>query len=339
MSEPVVPFAKFMADALYNPETGYYSSNIKTVGGRGDFSTSATLHSALGSAVYGWLKQQSETNPDVRDIIEVGPGDGSLMATVRSSAGWLERRKFRYHLVESSPVLSDIQRKRLGGKVLHHADIQSALSAAEGRAFIYSNELVDAFPATLLQWNSSSDSWDEIWITRTEGTYREVPKPFKIEVSSSENFSALKSWNEGSPPPDNQRVEIHFSFLDWLRSWSPMLKSGSILTIDYGDTFPNLYHRRPHGTLRAYYRHARKEREEVYQLVGRQDITADVNFSDLITWFEDIGWKTDPMTTQRQFIEQFGSQRLRGDDPAREHITSRHGAGEAFKVLSAKVGN
>ena len=335
MSEPSVPFAQFMADALYSPENGYYVKNIKTVGSRGDFSTSATLHSALGSAIHGWLKEQSVANPEISDIIEVGPGDGSLMETVRSSAGWFERRRFNYHLVESSPVLSEIQQRRLGHKVTHHTDIKSALSAAGGKAFIYSNELVDAFPATLLQWSATSESWDEIWLTKSAGTFQEVAKPFSPENDSLEVSSALSSWNKQSPPPANQRIEIHFSYLDWLRSWAPMLKSGSMLTIDYGDVFPNLYHRRPHGTLRAYYNHTVREREEIYQMPGRQDITADVNFTDLINWSHQFGWETDSLMTQRKFIEKYGNKRQKGPESAREHIMSQHGAGGAFTLPSA----
>ena len=250
-----------MADALYNPKTGYYSTNIKTVGGRGDFSTSATLHPALGSAICGWLKQQSEANPEVSDIIEIGPGDGSLMATVRSFTPWLQRRKFRYHLVESSPVLREIQQKKLGRKVTHHSDIQSALSAANGNAFIYSNELVDAFPVILLQWNADSNSWDEIWLSKSDGSYQEIARPYIPEDRSPELSSALASWNAQDPPKPGQRIEIHFSYQDWLQSWAPALNSGSILTIDYGDVFPDIYHRRPHGTLRAYCSHTGRERD------------------------------------------------------------------------------
>ena len=40
-----------MARALFDPERGYYTRHIKTVGARGDFSTSATLSPALGHAI------------------------------------------------------------------------------------------------------------------------------------------------------------------------------------------------------------------------------------------------------------------------------------------------
>ena len=57
-----------------------------------------------------------------------------------------------------------------------------------------------------------------------------------------------------------------------------------MLTIDYGDTAENLYHRQPKGSLRAYFLHQRFAGNEIYANPGMQDITADVNFTDLEHW-------------------------------------------------------
>src|SRR5690606_20096595 len=67
---------------------------------------------------------------------------------------------------------------------------------------------------------------------------------------------------------------------EWLPSW----KSGRMLTIDYGATAETLYHRRPRGTVRAYLLQQRLEGPAIYENVGRQDLTADVNFTDLQNW-------------------------------------------------------
>ena len=83
------------------------------------------------------------------------------------------------------------------------------------------------------------------------------------------------------PWPVGQRVEVHESFRVWLRAWLPGWNSGVMLTIDYGDTCPALYRRRPRGTLRAYAHHQRLEGREIYGAFGLRDLTADVNFSDL----------------------------------------------------------
>ena len=78
-----------------------------------------------------------------------------------------------------------------------------------------------------------------------------------------------------------------------------------MLTIDYGDTEERLYTRRPEGSLRAYWKHQRYTGRDLYTRFGKQDLTADVNFSDLITCGEAWGWKTIHFTTQREFLNRF----------------------------------
>ena len=43
-----IPFSRYMAEALYHPEHGYYSSDSDRIGAGGDFYTSSDLDSALG---------------------------------------------------------------------------------------------------------------------------------------------------------------------------------------------------------------------------------------------------------------------------------------------------
>ena len=137
-------FAAFMQRALFDPRGGYYSRQIKTVGARGDFSTSATVSPLLGRAIAAWLIEQSHAMPEVRTIIEVGGGNGSLMAAVRKQLGWWRRRRFQFCLVETSPVLEKQQRERLGDAVPWFRDLKDAPAAAEGRACIFHHELAVA---------------------------------------------------------------------------------------------------------------------------------------------------------------------------------------------------
>jgi SAM-dependent MidA family methyltransferase len=66
-----------------------------------------------------------------------------------------------------------------------------------------------------------------------------------------------------------------------------------MLSIDYGGISSEIYERRPQGTLRAYRGQQRLTGAEVYELPGRQDITADVNFDDLAQWARALGWEAD----------------------------------------------
>lgn len=320
MSEP---FSAFMARALFDPERGYYTRNIRTVGARGDFSTSATLSPAFRQAVARWLKAEARVFPKVRHIIEVGAGDGSLMAGVRKGLGWWGRLKFHCHLVEASPVLARLQQAKLGGGVTWHANLAEALHSCDGAAFIYSNELLDAFPATLVEWRQGA--WHEVYVTPA-GQEELLPLSFPAETRSE--FTALNS----TPPKDGQRYELHGSVRDWMRRWAPAWHQGSVLAVDYGDLFPALYHRRPRGTLRAYLLQQRLEGREIYRNPGRQDITADVNFSDYRHWASSLGWEETFYGTQAAWLRSHLPGP--GRDPRDAFVMDEAGAGGAFKCVT-----
>lgn len=299
-----------MKRALFDPERGYYTRHIHAVGAKGDFATSATLSTSLGAATAAWLKSELRVQPQVRQIIEVGAGDGSLMQAVCRELGWWTRFKLTFHIVETSPVLRERQQKRLGNRIRWHTDIESALAAAGGHAFIYHNELLDAFPATLLQWDAQKQGWFEVW----------VPESLHPHDFAQAHFSALRHTSF----TDRQRCEIHPSIRDWLHGWTPHWKSGSMLTIDYGDEFPRLYHRRPHGTLRAYLLHQRLTGDDVYANPGRQDITADINFTDYRAWLQELGVQEASWQTLGEFLRPHG---------ALPQLLDPDGAGTAFKCL------
>ena len=94
-----------------------------------------------------------------------------------------------------------------------------------------------------------------------------------------------------------------------------------MLTIDYGGPAETLYHRRPGGTVRAYLFHQRLEGLEIHANPGRQDLTADVNYSDLAAWSEP--WLvTEPLRSFGEFLAGAGGP-----------LADPHGAGGAFQVL------
>ncbi|HMV68644.1 MAG TPA: SAM-dependent methyltransferase [Myxococcota bacterium] len=317
MSE-VEPFSAFMARALYEPGRGYYARNVRTVGARGDFSTSATLSTMLGGAVARWLGSEAWRQPRVRALIEIGAGDGSLLAAIRDARGFWARR-LALHVVETSPVLRARQAERLGDGVVWHEDLGEALRAVGGRAFLVHNELLDAFPVDLAQWTGGA--WREVWVGGRPA--REELRPLTLDPAS---FSALSGW---TPPYAEQRVELHGAVRRWLRGWAPAWRGGAMLSIDYGDVMPALYHRRPRGTLRAYWLQQRLEGASVYASPGQQDITADVNFTDYRAWARELGWREVWFGTQAELIARWG--KVEGD--ADRFLVDPDGAGGAFKAV------
>jgi len=330
-----------MEQALFAPGTGYYSANVATVGRHGDFSTSATASTLLGTAVAEWIKSETARHPGVENVIEVGGGDGSLSASVREALGWWKRRRLQWHMVETSPVLAKQQAARLNSRsVRWHRDLAAALESCGGSACIFHNELVDAFPVRVLQWNGTAATWDELWLEGAGANWSESLRSLNMSFEEAASYSAVACWSGSAPlPHPTQRIELHTAYRNWLLGWSSHWKGGAMLTIDYGDVFPQVYHRQPRGTLRAYARHQRLTGTDVYARMGRQDITADVNFTDLIDWGTRLHWQSAPLESQRDFLTRFLPRLPKSlqDSPAAAFLLDEYGAGSAFRVLIQRV--
>jgi SAM-dependent MidA family methyltransferase len=314
-----MPFEEFMRRALHDPQTGYYARRIRGVGKRGDFTTVPMLSSTLARAISAWAaKAMRETG--CRDLIEIGPGEGKLAAAVLKHLPWRFRWRTRLHLVETSAPLAEIQREHLGSRARWHDSPAAALAACKGRAVIFSNELVDAFPVRLFE--KHSDGWREIEVASDASESLLPPAP----LPPTSGFSG--------DHPLGQRVEVHDSYRKWLNDWLPLWEAGRMLTIDYGTPAETLYERRPLGTLRAYLFHQRLEGQAIYQNVGRQDITADVNFTDLEHW--SAPWTTDvKLMALGEFIRPVRTR----ENPADADLSDPHGAGGAFMVLDQRCRN
>ena len=317
-------FADFMESALYDPEHGYYGSRISTVGRGGDFSTAATLSPHLGQAIAHWLGK------DRRPLIEIGPGDGSLAEALLQSLGWWRRRGTPLWLVEKSPVLKSRQHQRLRkyANVRWADSVEEALSSCQGCAVLYSNELVDAFPVVLAEWRDGS--WQEVWLERSpQGGLIETLRPLPDGLTSV--VARRSEWQ----PRVGQRIEIAWSYRQWLEAWLPTAREVRMLTIDYGGSFSGTDNRRLGGTLRGYLRHERKEGLAIYENMGSQDLTADVCFDDLELWGEGLGLRTLSHGSQAAFLRSHLAARQPSRDLA--YLLDEQGAGGAFRVLEQSL--
>jgi SAM-dependent MidA family methyltransferase len=310
-----ISFEQFMAQALHDPQHGYYARRITGVGWRGDFTTAPMLSEAPARAIAAWVVRAFRESGS-RNLIEIGPGEGTLAACVLRHLPWHVRLRTRLHLVETSTPLAEQQRELLGKRATWHRTPQEALAACGGDAVIYSNELVDAFPVrrfqkTALGWQELAVHFDE-----NQQAHEFLLSPAPLPDSSG--------FLESHPP--GQWIEVHDSYHRFLREWLPLWKSGRMLTIDYGATAEHLYHRRPRGSIRGYLFQQRLEDSAIYQNPGRQDLTADVNFTDLQNWSQPFV-SAQSLTSFPEFLQ--GSEDAAG-------LMDPHGAGGAFLVLDQK---
>ena len=132
-------------------------------------------------------------------------------------------------------------------------------------------------------FRKENDNWTELHLKVIEGKLQEVFLPLTRPLPSS--TALAREWSDG------QRVEVFESVREWMRDMAASWKSGAMLVVDYGGKTEDIYQRRPAGTLRAYRGQQRLTGDAVYEMPGRQDITADVNFDDLSMWVRELGWE------------------------------------------------
>lgn len=346
---------RFMREALFHPRFGYYATGRPGAVGRGgDFSTSATLHPALGQALAAWAwhhRGSSRNRASGWHIVELGGGNGQLAAALLGALGLWRRRGLRYHIVEISPGAREGGQRRLqpwASRVEWHTHVDDALRAAGGSALCFSNEFVDAFPcAQLTRGRHAHAGWREVRLAWTGDAsaapseiFSESTDPLLGRLHAVGATSSIFDPAAEERFADGQRVELHVAYAEWLaREFLPHWRAGRLLTIDYGDTSPGVYRRRPRGTLRAYFRHERVEPgdPEVFARPGRQDLTADVNFSDLQIWGSALGLREPtPLGTLADFLRRWLPSRatLRAaHDTTLRFLLDPDGAGGAFRVL------
>ncbi len=79
--------------------------------------------------------------------------------------------------------------------------------------------------------------------------------------------------------------------------------------------------------MRAYHRQQRIEGGGIYARFGKQDLTSDVNFADLVRWGEELGWQTAGLSNQRGFLQRHGAE---------TDLVAGDGVGEAFRVWECR---
>ncbi len=329
-------FDRFMELALYHPVHGYYSRNVVTVGPKGDFSTTATLSAAPAEAIAAWIKQEArelKLRPVI--VVELGAGSGEL-------AGWILRRfqpfsGIEYRIVELSRPLMEEQQQMLSHARLRRlpflrrvsfprwfSSVQAALQGV-GKALVFSNEFVDAFPCR--RFAKQDDAWFEVFLHFDSGVWRE-------ELHSVKDLPESTSFDDTFV--SGQFIEVHETYGTWLKELSFVLQKGALLTIDYGGNPAEIFGAARMGTIRAYYRHQRFNGREIYMRAGHQDLTADVNFADLQQWGLRLGFRTIGYFSQADFLKTWARQTL-SDERAR-FVTDPSGAGSAFRVLHQRIG-
>ena len=320
LARSAITFAEFMGLALFWPGGGYYTGPDH-IGSSGDFYTSPHAHPAFGALIAVQLHQMWQVmgHPATFTVVELGAGNGLLCRDITSYAAGLPgdfARSLRYVCLDTL-VAGGVERESTrdpGEPTANRLASLLSMGPLGGghrrgvplrgiKGCLLSNELLDAFPVH--QVTLSQGSLKEVYVTLTGDVLE-----YALEEPSTPRL-ATRLAGLGITLVEGQTVEINLGIDDWVDDAADVLDIGFILTVDYGRVASDLYSMdlRPRGTLTTFYRHT--QTDSPLQRIGRQDMTAQVDFTTVMNAGSQAGLETLGFTTQARFLANLGLPRLR----------------------------
>jgi SAM-dependent MidA family methyltransferase len=302
-----VSFAEFMELALYHPKAGYYTrrrTGEGPVGRGGDFLTAPTASPIFGRTLAELVRQLAMTLREPVTFVELGAGDGALLAVLLEHLGEGRGAALRRVLAVEA---GEWARKRLAKrcKGVETASRLSEVTWPAGPVVLFASELYDAVPVhrvTLLGQQPGYALGEYFVEPDGKGGLRwEVGEPSTPEVLRYLRDHGL-TLEEGQLAEIRPQVRsMHAEHLAWCGP------DAVAFVVDYGHNSRKLYDSRArrHGSLVGYRAHALVE--DVLADPGEIDITAHVNFDDLENAASDSGWERGVMRPLGVFLTLHGA--------------------------------
>lgn len=334
-SEGPMPVAQYMALCLGDTELGYYRTR-EPFGSKGDFVTAPEVSQMFGELVGAACVAAFERlgEPEAFNLVELGPGRGTLMADLLRVAslrpGFVAAA--RLHLVETSPRLRQIQEKTLAGAPLSPAFLDTVETIPDGPVILVANEFFDALP--IHQFVRTSAGWQE--------------RVIGLDADGDLAFGAGTARLPDGDVPDDFRSAPIGTVFETQPAANAIAESlgqrlardgGAAIIFDYG-----YLKTAPGDTLQALYRHAF---DDVLAHPGEADLTAHVNFEALAGAAVRGGAASHAVLTQGEFLLRSGLLERAGSlgagkthaeqeaiRDAVERLAAPGQMGDLFKVLS-----
>ncbi|WP_394762442.1 class I SAM-dependent methyltransferase [Phenylobacterium sp.] len=321
-----ISVAQYMTACLHDPDFGYYATR-PAIGEAGDFITAPMISQMFGEMIGVWAASAWELmgRPDELRLVEMGPGDGTLMSdvlkTVRHAEGFLEAADV--WLVETSPPLRALQAERLGEVVSWAASLAEVPDGAP--TILIANELLDCLPVR--QFVRTSIGWAE----QVVGLDAEGELTFGLANTPAAGLL-----------PDAQPGQVFEQSAAQAALGAELgarlaADGGAALLIDYGRSGPDFG-----DTLQALRRH---EKVDPLYNPGEADLTVHADFPAVMAAARAEGCGT-AILTQTQFLARMGigerAEALVRSAPARSAVIGRQltrliaadEMGELFKVCA-----
>lgn len=324
-SYQAISFRRFMELSLYHPTWGYYCRPHHRFGKRGDFFTNVQVNrlfgQLLGQVFYQTVQQEMGTGRLA--LVEMGAGDGFLMKEIISFFRSKGLENVDFYIIERGEQKTD--------QVDPAVKWVSEITAVPHYPFslIFSNELVDAFPVHRLYKNGNKIY--EVYVV-----WDQQAATFNERMGDCSTAELTSYANRLAPlMQEGQYVEVNLDAKTWLKEIAQWLNKGYVYTIDYGGKTEDLLFR-PKGTLRYYQQH--RLLDHAYDQPGNVDMTAHVDFSQLISWGQQWGLQETFLGTQTRFFLNEANPMLTKPEQihAWKQLVHPDGMGEVFQVLAQK---
>ncbi|HTT14948.1 MAG TPA: SAM-dependent methyltransferase [Thermoplasmata archaeon] len=247
-----VPYDRFSEIALYQPGAGFYERPDPPLGTAGEFYTAAHVSPLFGRTIARRILavRRALGGPGPFAVVEVGPGDGTLAATLLEELARAPPvdRPTDYRLVERSGPLGERAARR-AGPAAEAAGVRLSSRPSVGAdgpitGVVLANEFLDAQPFRRIR--RTERGWVELgvrragdrWIETEDGPPGAVP---------------------GAPLPARAEPGTVFEFSPaaegFVREVADHLAGGVALLLDYGLGESELLAGHPDGTLAAVRQH------------------------------------------------------------------------------------
>ena len=287
-----IPIDKFVANALYDKNYGYYSKKVP-FGKHGDFITSPEISFLFSEILALWVIALWEhlNKPKLFNVVELGPGSGQM-----SSVLIRVFKKFpdfydsmNIFLYEKSKNLKQLQKKNLFGEKVKW--INSFDYIKSGPVIFLGNEFFDAIP--IKQYKKFNNVLYEKFVRLEKNL--EI-KPF-FKKADLKAIKKLKKFNLIKNQSFIEFPKQGFKELDLITSTIKRL-NGGLLLIDYG-----FLKQKSSNTLQSVKNH---KKNMLFKNVGNADITSLVNFNLLKTYFKIKNININKIVTQEFFLKKMG---------------------------------
>lgn len=347
-----LPFDRFMHEALYAANLGYYTAQLPKLGmgpaDGSDFVTAPELSPFFGRSLACQVAQVLQATA-TDTVYEFGAGTGRLaqhiISSLQASHPGLLRR---YVIVDISTHLRGVQQAQLAawGDCVQWAQALPATLAG----VVLGNEVLDAMPVKLLQ--RTSGLWHERGVALQNPEFLGMKNGFEAakpawtatkNVVSNSPFCWQDRPSDLRPPLDiagrhDYLTEIHPQAEGFIATLSERLERGVMFFIDYGFGEREYYHpQRSMGTLMCHQGHLADPDPLI--AVGQKDITAHINFTGIALAAQEAGAEVLGYSNQGRFLINCGlldllhSANIAQRSQAQKLIYE-HEMGELFKVLA-----